>query len=208
MDGDGECSSPTGRAPGLLPLFGPSPAVSPSSPHGPPGHRYILHASAVTDVLCSIGVRAWTGGEPRGQAEAAQRGEPQAVRRAGRHPRRPPPPARPRHVADAELPRARAGRSGGRQRDGGAAAQGQDGVRARRAVGRRRQPPQGRLPVAQVRPEGDARQPVPEGLLPLRVRSLLRRQEEGKRLANLHFIPSAGFLILQNHADLLKFSPS
>uniref|UniRef100_A0A804MNA1 Uncharacterized protein n=1 Tax=Zea mays TaxID=4577 RepID=A0A804MNA1_MAIZE len=38
---------------------------------------------------------------------------------------------------------------------------------------------QRRLPVAQVRPEGDARQPVPESLLPLRVRTLLPREEEG-----------------------------
>ncbi|KAL5658237.1 hypothetical protein ACJX0J_031400, partial [Zea mays] len=109
-------------------------------------------------------------GESRGQAEAGERGEPEAGRRAGRHTRRPLHPASARHVV------AVPGQCGGRR--GAAAAQGPDGVRARRAVGRRRQPPQGLLPVAQVRPEGDAGQPVSEILLPLRVRALLPRQEE------------------------------
>jgi hypothetical protein len=46
---------------------------------------------------------------------------------------------------------------------------------------------QRRLPMAQVRPEGDPRQPVPESLLPLRIRALLPRQEEGTRFNFTHF---------------------
>jgi hypothetical protein len=57
-------------------------------------------------------------------------------------------------------------------------AQGVEAVRARRP-GRPEPGGEGRVPVAQVRAEGDQGQPLPAGLLPLLLRPGLPRQEEG-----------------------------
>ncbi|KAL5658234.1 hypothetical protein ACJX0J_031397, partial [Zea mays] len=125
--------------------------------------------------------------DPGGQAHPGQRGEPASHRDHRLHVRQP-----GRRAAESRRQEEEQGQPGavefGRrqrcrrerrpQRRGHVQAdQAHQGLHQDRPL-RHHAHRQRRLPVAQVRPEGDARQPVPESLLPLRIRTILPRQEE------------------------------